>query len=62
MVSIIITEPVPSEAELLQIMQQANARHLHLITDGKQSRLCSIIPPGWRLHRVSFKPAQQVAA
>lgn len=62
MATIIITESVPSEAALLQIMQQAKARHLHLITDGKQSRLCSIIPPGWKRHNVSFKQAQQVAA
>lgn len=48
-------ESVPSHAELLEMAQLAQARHLHLITNGKRSVLCSIIPPGWKVMPVMQK-------
>lgn len=60
--SITTFEAIPSHAELLAIAQSAAARHLHLITDGQRSVLCSIIPPGWRLMRVVVKPINPKAA
>lgn len=53
---------IPSEAEMLQIAQLAQAQHLHFITNGTHSALCSIIPKGWHLHSVSVKNQAQVAA
>jgi hypothetical protein len=50
-------EAVPDHAQLLEISKQANARHLYLITNGKRSVLCSIIPPGWKLMPVVEKAA-----
>ncbi len=54
-------ETIPSHAELLAIAQSAAARHLHLITNGKRSVLCSIIPPGWRLMPIMLKPQNEAA-
>ena len=51
-------ESIPSNAELLAIAQSAAARHLHLITNGRRSVLCSIIPPGWKLMPVMQKHSQ----
>lgn len=53
----IIFEAIPNEAELLAISKLAHARHLNLITNGKRSVLCSIIPQGWKLMPVLEKAA-----
>ena len=60
--NVIQFEVVPNHAELLAIAQNANARHLHLITNGKRSVLCSIIPKGWRAMAVKQKPTHGEAA
>ena len=55
-------ESIPNDAELLAISKLAAARHLHLITNGKRSVLCSIIPSGWQLMPVMHKHTQTKAA
>lgn len=60
--SITTIETPPSEATMLEILQQANARHLQLIRNSRGDlRLCSIIPPGWKPHRINIKPQQAAA-
>lgn len=48
-------ETIDDESELLAISKLAQAKHLHLITNGKRSVLCSIIPPGWKPMRILEK-------
>ncbi|MDP3088841.1 MAG: hypothetical protein Q8M99_11730 [Methylotenera sp.] len=50
-------ETIPNDAELLAISQLAHERHLNLITNGKRSVLCSIVPHGWKLMPVMQKVA-----
>lgn len=45
----------PSEAELLQAARQAAASHLHLITDGRVTKLSPEVPPGWHKLAVRVK-------
>lgn len=53
---------VPDEAEILDIAQMAQAGHLHLVSDGKQSLLSPIVPKGWKLLMDYRSPkAQQLA-
>lgn len=59
---VIVLETVPGEAQMLDILQHAQARHLHMITNGRETRLCSFIPEGWKSHCVSIKKPPQVAA
>lgn len=47
----------PSEAELLAVARQAAAQHLHLITDGFETKLSPIVPPGWHRLVVRVKDA-----
>lgn len=47
----------PEEAELLEVASQAAASHLHLITDGRETVLSPIIPPGWYRIGVRVKDA-----
>lgn len=54
-------ESIPQDAELLATAKLAQARQLHLITNGKRSMLCSIVPAGWKRMPVMQKPAQQAA-
>lgn len=53
--NVITLESVPSHAELLEIAKLAQAKHLNLITNGKRSVLCSIVPSGWKVMRVMQK-------
>lgn len=62
MSKVIVLETVPSEARLLDILQSAHARHLHLITNGRETRICSFVPEGWKLHCATYKQPQQAAA
>lgn len=55
--NVIQMQMVPDHAQLLEISKQANAQHLHFITRGNQAALCSIVPPGWTIVRVSVKQA-----
>jgi hypothetical protein len=50
-------EAIPNESLLLDIAMQASARHLNLITNGKRSVLCSIVPPGWKVMPIMQKVA-----
>ena len=50
-------ETINDDAELLAIAKLAQAKHLHLITNGTRSVLCSIIPHGWKVMRVLEKAA-----
>lgn len=61
MSKIIIITPVPDEAQLLDIMKLAAASHLHLISNGKVSRLCSIVPAGWHKITAMVKPLPEAA-
>ncbi|MGY1490750.1 hypothetical protein ACW4YW_15190 [Methylobacillus pratensis] len=55
--NLIIIETPLAEATMLDILQQANARHLHLITNQHGDiRLCSMIPSRWKPHRINIKP------
>jgi hypothetical protein len=40
---------VPDEAEMMEIANLAQARHLHLISNGERSVLSPIVPRGWKL-------------
>jgi hypothetical protein len=51
---------IPSTAQVFDIARQANAQHLHIITDGDRTVLSRIVPPGW--HKLSVKIKQQKAA
>lgn len=44
----ITIEAIPTEADLIAIAKNANAKHLHLIAKGDRRVLCSIVPDGWR--------------
>ncbi len=54
-------EPVNEDAQLFDIARMAQAKHLHLVTNGKRSALCSIIPHGWWKIPAGFKPAPEAA-
>lgn len=47
----------PEEAELLAVAQQAEASHLHLVTDGQRTFLTPIVLPGWQKLAVRVKDA-----
>lgn len=49
----IITYIVPDEATLLDVAEQAEAQHLHIISNGKRTALSTIVPDGW--HRLVVK-------
>lgn len=53
----ITTIHVPAESELLEIAAQANAAHLHLITNGKDTVLSPMVPAGWHRMGVRVKDA-----
>ena len=55
-------EAIPSDALLLEIAQNATARHLKLITNGTRSVLCSIVPVGWKVMPMMQKHTQKKAA
>jgi hypothetical protein len=61
MSTVITMSTVPDEAELLSIMKEAAASHLHLITNGRVCRLCSIVPNGWRKVAAGFKQQPEAA-
>lgn len=46
---------IPNDADVLTAAQQANAAHLHLITDGARTVLSPIVPPGWHKLGVRLK-------
>lgn len=50
---------IPSETQVIEIARMANAQHLRIITDGKQTVLCPAnhIPPGWYKLGVKLKQA-----
>lgn len=45
---------------LIDFAELAVEQSLHLITNGSDMILCSIIPVGWRKFHVKFKPAPPV--
>jgi hypothetical protein len=45
-----ITYIVPDEATLLEVSEQAEANHLHIISNGRRTVLSPTIPAGW--HRL----------
>ncbi|MEO6146546.1 MAG: hypothetical protein ABIT70_05735 [Sulfuriferula sp.] len=51
---------IHSNAEVFEIARQANAQHLHIITDGERTVLSPIVLPGW--HKLCVKIKQQKAA
>jgi hypothetical protein len=61
MSNVITIGGVPDEAQLLTIMKQAAANHLHLITNGSVCRLCSIVPNGWRKVTAMIKQQPEAA-
>lgn len=38
---------IPSDVEILEAAERAADSNLHLITDGRETRLSPIVPPGW---------------
>lgn len=60
----ITTIEVPDEAELLAAAQQAQASHLHLITDGQRTVLSPFMLPGYRkvIVKVKPQPEERIAA
>lgn len=60
--NLIILEKPLDEATMLEIRQQAITRQLHMITNSRGDiRLCSMILPGWKQHRVNIKPLREAA-
>lgn len=56
-----MTVIIPSTAQVMDIARQANARHLHIITDGKRTVLSPEVPPGWFKVAVKLKPQKASA-
>jgi len=48
---------IPSDTQVIAAAQQANAQHLHLLTDGKRTVLSPDILPGWQKLAVKEKKA-----
>lgn len=44
---------IPDEALLCDVAEQATARHLHIISNGRRTVLSPVIPTGW--HRLVVK-------
>lgn len=44
---------IPSDTEVIAAAQQANAQHLHLLTDGARTVLSPIVLPGW--HKIAVR-------
>lgn len=55
---------VPDETELLSAAQMAEAKHLHLITDGHHTVLSPLVLPGYRkvIVKVKPQPEERIAA
>ena len=51
---------IPSDAQVIAAANQANAQHLHLITDGERTLLSPIVMPGW--HKLAVKIKQERTA
>lgn len=51
---------IPSDTEAIAAAQQANAQHLHLLTDGTRTVLSPIVLPGW--YKLAVKIKQEKAA
>lgn len=47
----------PEEAELLHVAEDAAARGLYLVTDGRTTKLSPIVEPGWHRLAVRVKAA-----
>lgn len=48
---------IPSETEVIAAARQANAQHLHLLTNGNRTVLSPIGIPGWYKIAVKTKTA-----
>ena len=46
---------IPSNTEVFEAARQANAQHLHLITDGRKTLLSPVVMPGWYKLAVKVK-------
>ena len=46
---------IPDNATVIDIARQANAQHLHLLTDGARTVLSPIVLPGWQKIAVKHK-------
>ena len=47
----------PAEDDfLIDVAKIAAERSMHLVTDGEEVMVCSVIPVGWRKMAVKFKP------
>ena len=44
---------IPADTQVIAAAQQANAQHLHLLTDGKRTVLSPVLLPGW--HKLVIK-------
>lgn len=49
---------IPDTATVMEAAQQAAARRLHLLTDGRRVVLSPIVMPGWHRLAVKIKPPQ----
>ena len=47
----------PAEDDfLIDVAKLAAERSMHLVTDGEEIMVCSVIPVGWRKMAVKFRP------
>ena len=52
----------PAEEDfLIDVAKLAAERSMHLVTDGDEVMVCSVIPVGWRKMAVKFKPKKRDA-
>lgn len=49
-------------ATLLEVMNAAHERGMHLIHNGREIVVSPVVPPGWFRVAAVFKPQQQEAA
>jgi hypothetical protein len=59
--NVITMEAIPNDAELLAIALSAASRGFKLITNGTVTRVCSIVPQGWREMPVMIKHTNEAA-
>lgn len=57
-----MTPSLPDDITVLDAAHQAADAGLHLICNGRESRISPIVPPGWFRLAVKIKPAPSAPA
>jgi hypothetical protein len=55
------TQTIPEDTTVLDAGQQAAMAGLHLICNGRESKVSPFVPPGWFRVAVKIKPASASA-